>query len=126
MEKFDKQNVKVISKDLRNLISKYCEKNGMKIFGGKLVYSDDQFKYSFEVKLGSDVLLIRARDFAKSCHKYGLKERDFQKKFIYKDEQYIVIGIKSRKQKFPIICENLNNGKNYKFGVEFIKSKICS
>ena len=47
------------------------------------------------------------KDFPKYCERHGLKPSDFGARVIDSEDELEIVGCKSRKQKFGVICKNI-------------------
>ena len=55
------------------------------------------------------------------CYSYGLKAENYNSEFVSNNDVFVVIGIKPRNRKYPIIAERKNDGKLFKFPAESVK-----
>jgi len=61
------------------------------------------------------VLTRAAMDFNACCHLYGLKPEHLGQTFVVRGTEYRLTGAKPLSPKFPLLAENLNTGKTFKF-----------
>ena len=57
----------------------------------------------------------RRREFGRSAHVFGLERDDYGLEFKSQGRRYRLIGIKSNRPKYPLVCECVSTGKVYKF-----------
>lgn len=93
---------------LKDLEAKY----GVIIQHKRISYSEDEFSFKVEVKVGASEEEVARNNFAKNCGKYGLKPEHFMKTFKISGDDYQIIGIEPRRA-FSIIVKRLSDGKEY-------------
>ena len=74
-----------------------------------------------EVKEDGTVLDRDAETFLKMAKFYGLEAEDLNKVFTSNGSQYSIVGLNTRRSKYPISAINLSNGNRYKFTADHIK-----
>ena len=52
---------------------------------------------------------------------YGLDYDDYDRRFTYDGKDYIIIGIRPSKRKYPISCQQVQDGKTYAFTADMIR-----
>lgn len=57
----------------------------------------------------------------KLCKRVGFTNNIISREFTYKGSNMIVTSIKPRNSRYPVIVKNIDNGKSYKFPVEYTK-----
>jgi hypothetical protein len=57
----------------------------------------------------------------KLCKRVGFTNNIISREFTYKGSNMIVTSIKPRNSRYPVIVRNTDNGKSYKFPVEYTK-----
>ena len=63
-------------------------------------------------------------DFLQNAFLYGMKESDLNREFNLGGKHWRVAGCRPRAKKFPVICTNITNGKNYKFSAQRIADAL--
>jgi len=63
-------------------------------------------------------------DFQDCAWRWGLEPTDLNRKFIFRDEYYELIGAKPRSYKFPLLAKLCRNEKVYKFHPDSVKGKL--
>ena len=70
------------------------------------------------------VMTPEVEAFKQLAELFNLKPEDLNKKFKTNGEIFQIVGLKSASRKMPILCLNLNNKKQYKFGSDTVKSLL--
>lgn len=71
-----------------------------------------------------EVASIEAEDFKLYSRQWGLSVDDLKKEISYAGNRYEIIGAKPRSYKFPILCRNLSDGKEYKLPLAGVKKAL--
>lgn len=90
-------------------------------------YSDTNFTLKVECSLKSDdgvVVTTERSNFIKYGAMYGFKKEDIDKIFKYQGKNYKITGLKSRRQKNPIVCTQIENNMLYKFPTSIVKDNL--
>lgn len=66
--------------------------------------------------------LQEQKAFEANCYKVGLRSSDFGKKFAYRGEKYVIVGVNPRAHKYPLICRC--GKKDYKFDIETVGQNV--
>jgi len=74
-----------------------------------------------EVKEDGTVLDKDAETFLKMAKFYGLEAEDLNKVFTSNGSKYSIVGLNTRRGKYPISATDLSSGKRYKFTADHIK-----
>lgn len=98
---------------MKGLQAKY----GVKVSLGNMSYSNTQFTSKVTV---TDTAGGNADDaegkasLKKDGWRFDLTEKDYNKKFSYNGKNWKLKGIKPRSRKYPIVAENVADGRSYK------------
>ena len=104
-------------KDFVEAVKDLQAKYNINIELGTIHFGADEFSCKLvakEVEGGSKDDLME-KEFYKYCSNYNLTPSDFLAKFEYRGDVYQVVGIRTSKRKYPIVCKNLNNNLMYGF-----------
>lgn len=117
-QSFDKKNLNVLRKQLKEAFSIIEKKLGIKMEMGVMRFSSDQCRTKLNIyAIGNEnpedvVAKASLQNF--NGLKYGLNESHLNKPFSYLGKAYKFSGIKSRSRKYPLLGKNYL-GKTYKF-----------
>ena len=117
---------KTLLKSLRNDIDGVLETIGKKhnvvLKSGNCRYTESNATLKIEIQdIQNGVAVSKERaEYELLADMYGLKKEWLDKTFRHMGDTYKVVGLKTRKRKFPVIVEN-DKGKRYGFDVETIK-----
>jgi len=116
--RFDKTICKEVSKTADSALQQLSQAYGLNITYKGGSFSLNNFTMKFEASVvgeGGVVLSKEATNFKSYCQMYNLEPTDLGQTFTSDDgTKYKVTGITSRGGKYPILAENLSNGKIYK------------
>ena len=114
---FDKQMCGTLGTAVEQALQKVGEEFGVKIQRKSGTYSPTSYTMKIEASvIGQDgiVLSREAEDFKTYCHMFNLEPSDFGKTFVVDGTIYKIKGLSIRSSKFPILAENMLNGKTFK------------
>jgi hypothetical protein len=118
----DKAKVKLIFDVCEAALKPFAEKNKLSITIGNASFNDSSAKFKLEVaELGVDGETPARRNFDLYCSLYGLKPEDFESWFTYAGKQYKLVEICPNRPKFPLVGQDIQTGKRFKFGTEIAK-----
>ena len=104
------------------------KKYGIKFNVGRMTYSHDNFSAKVTCSLVSNdgtVLTAEAKNLMDYGKMSGLNDDvKLNKKFYYSGQHFKVVGLATRSQKFPVICEDVNTGKSYKLPIAGVNRNI--
>ena len=117
----DKQLLADFRKDFEEKMKDLEQKYGLVISLGGIRYSPDSFEAKLECKEGDSKDEVNEQDFKKYCHMYGLSYDDYDRRFAYQGDDYIIVGVRPSKRKYPICCTQVSSGETYGFTAETVK-----
>lgn len=120
----DKQMLHDFRKDFQDAIKTLEQKYGLVIELGRINFTATSFEAKFDAKEGDSKEDINEKEFKQYCKMYGLSPEDYDRRFTYKGEDYIIVGIRPSKRKYPIACTRVSDGVTYSFTVGAIKDAI--
>jgi hypothetical protein len=120
---FTKENIKAIRTELTDVLNDYATVSGFKVQLGTIKFDDNSFKLTVkgidDELPGEDFL---GKEFLLHCEEYGFEPEDLGKNFKdAKGNVFILTGIKKKNRKYPVIAENVDTKKPYKFAPEAVK-----
>lgn len=124
----DRNKCQLIRKELDALKWVFADiekKFGVKVGFGSASYTDSNVSFKLEInEVASDgtVMNREADAFKQLAPFYGLEASDFGRTFQMHGKTFKVVGLKSRAQKMPILCEA--DGKRYKFDARTVKAML--
>lgn len=117
----DRQLLADFRKDFEETMKSLEQKYGLVISLGSIRYSPDSFEAKLECKEGESREDVNEQEFKKYCATYGLSPEDFDRRFAYQGDDYIVIGIRPSKRKYPICCQRVSSSVTYGFTADLVK-----
>jgi len=116
--KISREFVQTLRDDIKQALEPLEDAYGLKIEIGSFRYSTDaaETKVTFSrVTDDGNAMTPEARDFQVHAHRFGLKpEHLFQTFKNSEGKEYKLLGLHTRRPKYPIVCECLADGKRYK------------
>ena len=91
---------------------------------GRITYTATSFTGKLEVHEGESKDDVNEQDFKRYCYQYGLQPTDYDRRFEFQGNHYIVVGIRPSKRKYPICCQCVENGTTYGFTAEAVKRAL--
>ena len=117
----DKQTLQNFRNDFAEAMKDLEQKYGLVIELGNIRYSSTSFEGKISCKEGESKDEVNAQDFYRYCTMYGLSRDDYDRRFTFQGEDYIVVGIRPSKRKYPICCTQVSTGQTYGFTAELVK-----
>lgn len=113
-----KDEVILFRKKMEEAMAKIGEEMGLQLKLGNISYSDLSFSASVKGdKIQSGGKSVEQLKFNSECLYYGLFTEDFGKEFKYAGQHYKLVSINNRAKTYPLICENIKDGKKYKMAL---------
>lgn len=108
-------NVKQIHQDADDLMRKFAEERGLTMspHGASYDPTSGTVKVSFTMKLTVTVdgKAQEQADFERHCGLYDLKATDYKRKFMFRGQQYEIIGFNLNKPKYSVRGKRVHDGK---------------
>ena len=117
----DKQMLTNFREDFTEAMKDLEQKYGLVITLGSIRYTPTSFDGKIECKEGESKDDVNEKEFKQYCRMFGLDEEDYDKRFTYQGKDYVIVGIRPSKRKYPIACLELKSGTTYGFTVELVK-----
>ena len=126
---FTRATVREISSDIVTALAAVEEKHGVKIDRGNASFTGNNFSLKIKVAAISedgDVLTKEAQDYDLYADAHDLPKRNTV--LNVHGRRLKMVGFKPRSTKFPVLVEDLDAEKTYKYAVDTIKiySTMCS
>jgi hypothetical protein len=128
-----KQVIKMIRPEINAALQDVANKYGLEIKCGSGSYGDGHFTLKLEASSkGEDgnVITKEAKAYTRLCQLYGCEPQWLDQKFTsYTGEEYTLIGLNPKAQKFTMLGKRTSDGKVFKFGhgmVEFCFKKSAA
>ena len=127
IDSFDRINLRPLSIDIQSALAPIAAKYGITLQYKSSRFSPDNVTIKIEgATIGSSgVANTRERDdFKLYASMYGLKETDLDKEISYTGKKYIIIGLNTRRSKYPIVAKRIEDGKTILLTCEMVKSAL--
>lgn len=120
----DKQVLQNFRDDFKKAMEDLEAKYGFVIELGSIRYTATSFTGKLEVNEGESKDDVNEQEFYKYCSMYGLEKSDYDRRFHFQGNDYVVTGIRPSKRKYPICCQQVQNGQTYGFTAECVKRAL--
>ena len=127
--RFDKPTLRAILDDAKEALGPVAEKYGLKLERKSCTYSEDECPVAFkflitETDSNGNLMSSDAKAFVREASLYGLKGTDLGKEFRFRGDTYRISGLKPKSRKYPILGENVQTGKTFKFAAEDVAASL--
>ena len=127
IDSFDRTNLRLISVDLQAVLASVAAKYGITFSyrGARFLADNATFKIEAATIGSGGVANTRERDnFKLYASMYGLKDTDLDREISYAGKKYVIIGLNTRRQKYPIVAKRVEDGKTILLTCEGVKSAL--
>lgn len=129
MKTIKPSNIKIIREELKVLLEKYNSENehGLTLSLGDATYNEHSvtFKTTATIALEGIPQVIEptpeAASFLREAKLYGLQPSDLGREFVADKTTYRIVGLKPRNRSLPIIAEDVQSKRQYKFSLKDIQ-----
>ncbi len=121
--KFTKKEFESFRQEFNQAMVPLAEKYALSITAGKISYGDDTFSMKVDCSK-TDAGDLKQKNFEKYCSVYGLSAEDYKREFVFNGDQYALVGFSLGSPKYPCICVDLANKKQYKLTEDAIKKAL--
>lgn len=114
--KFDKNNVSQIADEINKALKAVADKYQIQIKTGGGKYDPDTATLKLELQTINESGIIvtkEATTFKQYATLLNLQSTDLFREFTFNKQKYMLVGYSARKSKFPMLCKNLTDNKNY-------------
>ena len=124
LEKFDKLMVGQLREEILAAIEAVTKKRGIRIEETKVRGDEGSMDFAIRFSLGElDEKEPELRDFEKNAPTFGLKAEDFRRPFRRMGKKYLLVALKPRNRKYPVIGLDVKGGR-FKFTREVLKKLL--
>ena len=117
----DNQTLTNFRQDFKKAMEALEKQYGFIIDLGDITYSATSFTGKLEVREGDSRDDLNEQEFKMYCKMYGLDPEDYDRRFTCDGKDYIIVGIRPSKRKYPISCQQVQDGKSYVFTADLIR-----
>jgi hypothetical protein len=127
IDSFDRTNLRLIADDIKAALAPIAAKWGITLDYKGARFSSDNAVFKMEgATIGvTGVANTRERDnFKLYASMYGLKDTDLDREITYGSKKYKIIGLNTRRQKYPIVAIRLTDNKPILLTCEMVKMAL--
>ena len=110
--------------DFKQAMQALEQKYGLVIDLNTIHYTATEFNAKLVAKEGESRDDVNEADFKRYCRQYGLEPTDYDRRFTFQGKDYIVVGVRPSKRKYPICCQSVEDGRTYGFTAEAVKRAL--
>ena len=127
IKEFDRTNLRSISADIEAVLAPVAAKYGITFTykGARFMPDNATFRIEGATMGTNGVANTRERDaFKLYANLYGMKDTDLDREITYGGERYIIKGLNTRRQKYPVVSTRVRDGKTILLTLEGVKNAI--
>ena len=122
IDKMTRQHVDIVHERLVEKLNSLAEELGLSLDFGGVKYNTTNGTFKTSITLTCEADNGMPISFEHDAPRVGLEKSDFGKVFNYNGNSYEIVNIKPKNRKYPIIVNQLRNGKTYKFSSFQVKT----
>ena len=120
----DRKTLENFRKDFEKAMEALEKQYGFVIDLNRITYTSTSFTGKLEVHEGESKDEVNEQEFKKYCTLYGLSSEDYDRRFTYDNKDYIIVGIKPSNRKYPICCQQIQDGVTYSFTASCVRQAL--
>lgn len=98
--------------DIKLALQEIANKHGLEVDPElRITYSDNSFYFKKITFIEGTVEEHDKNEFLSNCRYYGLSENDWNAKFLIRNEVYMIVGLETKRNKYPIRVKNIQTDK---------------
>ena len=124
----DRSTCRSLSEEIEKALQPLAEKYGLKITRGNASYGDSNLTLKVNVAtVAADGTAVtkEAESFKMNAERFGLHADDLGRTFDCRGRQVRLIGAKPRSPKYPLLVEEVDSGKVFKFTAEGVRAGLA-
>lgn len=126
-KKLTKTIVSRISEDITKAVKRVAEAHDVVIRSAGGSYGPQNATIKLEIAVLSEdgaAMTEERKAYLECCEAYGLPREYLDKEFTHNGSRMKVVGLKLRSPKFPVLLEDCDSGKRFKFNVRGLKRSM--
>lgn len=129
MAEITKTFVQTFRSEFKDAVAELEKKHGISISIGNINYNSTKFTTKLEVvdsrpDEDGNVVTGEQAAFNANCGVVGLSPHHYNAKFSHRRNDYILVGVKPRNRRYPIIAEDVISGRRYKLTKDVLEDII--
>lgn len=126
MNRFDKDNVRTLRQDIETALREVAKQHGVTFNVGRITYDAQTFGARLKCVNADNLIDVEKLEWDKNCYKYNFNKADRGKQFDSKGQRYIILGVRPTRRKYPILCRNMQTGKETLFNHHYLHKQIVA
>jgi len=128
---FTRANVRELMAEVKKALEPVAERYGLTLDRKGRSFYRDKVPVMFELLVTKEdengvALDGKAQEFKRHASLMGMKASDLGREFTYAGKVYRITGMNRRAKKYPILAEDVRQGKSYKFPADFVREALKS
>lgn len=126
--KITKETLKTLRSEIDSALDALGKKHGVKFQAGNVAFDDAVADFKLRVSVISDGVVARreTHDFIRYAEIIGFKASDLNRIFKTGGKTLSLIGYSARRTSRPMLCVDLETGKEYLFSVDAVREGLKS
>lgn len=127
IDSFNSTNCRLVEEKIVETLKNIENELGVVIQGKGGTFSNNNYTMKLEIAtIGNDgeVQTKDAENFKMYAKLYGMEKEDLGKEIYIEGKKVKIIGLMPRSKKYPILGEQTDNGKQFKYGLETVKKAL--
>lgn len=126
MTQIDRAAATLLQNEIAAAVRAIAEKHGLKVASNRCTYGASEAKFSLTLGvIGEDGVDARYRTEWDSLHGlYGFDASDLGKTFRTASGEVRIVGLDSKRRKFPVVCQHTTTGKISLFVVKDVRRML--
>jgi hypothetical protein len=117
----DRSKAKQIGREVEQALQEVAERHGLTVDYRGGTYDPNTYKPRITLKSAN----ADESEFKMYASRYGLERSDFGREFVSKGRLFRITGVSPRSPKRPILCEEVDTGRRFKFTAAGVKAGLA-
>lgn len=128
--KFTPANVRDLMSEIEEALEPIAEKHGLTLDRKGRTFYRDSLPVMFQLLVKQEdedgnAMDSKAKDFVRCARNYGLSADDYHAEFQSNGRTFRITGLNTRARGYPVLAEDVRNGKTYKFPAGRVKEALA-
>ena len=116
-----RQTLTDFRKDFATAVAALEKQYGIVISLGSISFTATSFEVKLTANEGADKDEVNEKEFKNHCRAYGLDPEDYDSRFTFGGKDYVIVGVRPNRRKYPIACQQIQDGVTYNFTAELVR-----
>ena len=124
MKEFNKVNLKLLRKDIDAVLKVVADKHSIQLTAGNASFQERTATMKLEMAIideSGKAISKYAEEFKALAEMYEMKPEDLGKTLTVQGRVFKITGLNRKNHAYPILVDEISNGKSFKLAVEQVK-----